>query len=60
MIDLHCLNHLFEYMFKSSFQVKPSSWYLDAADGPWNVVERLKEYKPKSEKEIQGPALRER
>ena len=33
---------------------------MDDKDGPWNVNERLKTYKSKKEKEINGPALRER
>ncbi len=41
-------------------QVKKSAFYLDAAEGPWNAVARLQQYKPKADKEVEGPALRER
>ena len=40
--------------------MKKASWYLDDPAGPWNVNERLKGYKIKKEKDLEGPALRER
>jgi hypothetical protein len=37
-----------------------SSWYLDSAEGPWNVNQRLKNYKASKMKDSVGADLRER
>ncbi|GAX81813.1 hypothetical protein CEUSTIGMA_g9241.t1 [Chlamydomonas eustigma] len=45
---------------KSDKKVKMSAWYLDSAEGPWNVNQRLKSYKDLKVKESSGADLRER